>query len=530
MADVFLSYARENLSAAQRLADRLRSHGFSIWFDEKLPAHRSFSEVIEEQLEAARAVVVLWSKEAVSSQWVRSEANRGREMNRLVQLRLDDVRVPMPFDQVHCVDLSKCDASDTPAWQSVVTSISALTDRKHSEATGGYLETVGSTKTAQRRQILFAGGAAAAIGGLGFAGWQFLERPRISPQAELLIQKGLDALQNNDALETQDPGSTLQAISLLTDATHVAPQSATAWGGLAMAYAVRKRTVELSERPGLDSRSRAAAKTAIELDPIEPRALGALRLLEPVYRNWIKVERADREVLRKNPKLPILLFVMSDMLGSVGRWKEAAGFSRQLDRKKFLIPGADRKLVIDLWASGDLQGADAAIETAVKHWPQHPQIWRTHLAYLMYSGRPGEALAILQNSADRPPELKAEFVEAIQITAEALAGHRPSSEAVRQDLNYLKANPSAVLQVTQACVALGARNEAFELLHGYYFGEGPWARVAPKGGDQDRITNPLFYPAMSSIWRDRDFDRLLDRIGLNDYWRQSRTAPDFRRS
>ena len=122
---------------------------------------------------------------------------------------------------------------------------------------------------------------------------------------------------------------------------------------------------------------------------------------------------------------------MSDMLGSVGRWREAAEFSRQFDRKKFLIPGADRKLVIDLWASGDLQGADAAIEIAVRHWPQHPQIWRTHLAYLMYSGRPGEALALLQESADRPPELKAEFVEAIQITAEALAGHRPPSEAVR---------------------------------------------------------------------------------------------------
>ena len=59
MADVFLSYARENLSEAQRFATRLKSYGFSTWFDEKLPAHRSFSEVIEEQLEAARAVVVL---------------------------------------------------------------------------------------------------------------------------------------------------------------------------------------------------------------------------------------------------------------------------------------------------------------------------------------------------------------------------------------------------------------------------------------------------------------------------------------
>ena len=92
MTDVFLSYARGNSSEAQRFAAQLRSCGFSLWFDEHLPAHRAFSEVIEEQLEAAKSVVVLWSREAVASQWVRSEANRGRERGRLVQIRLDDAR------------------------------------------------------------------------------------------------------------------------------------------------------------------------------------------------------------------------------------------------------------------------------------------------------------------------------------------------------------------------------------------------------------------------------------------------------
>src|SRR5918998_4872371 len=105
MADVFLSYARANASVAERVAARLRSAGFRIWFDQHLPTHRAYSEVIEEQLDAARAVVVLWSAEAVASQWVRSEANRARESGRLVQLRLDDTRLPMPFDQIQCADL-----------------------------------------------------------------------------------------------------------------------------------------------------------------------------------------------------------------------------------------------------------------------------------------------------------------------------------------------------------------------------------------------------------------------------------------
>jgi hypothetical protein len=33
---------------------------------------------------------------------------------------------------------------------------------------------------------------------------------------------------------------------------------------------------------------------------------------------------------------------------------------------------------------------------------------------------------------------------------------------------------------------------------------------------------------MRGIWRDAEFDRLLERIGLNAYWRESGTRPDFR--
>src|SRR5678815_1517074 len=105
MADVFISYARSGLGTARRICHALETAGFSVWFDEDLPAHRPYSDVIEEQLENARAVVVLWSHEAVQSQWVRSEANRARESRRLVQVRLDDAKLPMPFDQIQCAEL-----------------------------------------------------------------------------------------------------------------------------------------------------------------------------------------------------------------------------------------------------------------------------------------------------------------------------------------------------------------------------------------------------------------------------------------
>ena len=86
MSDVFVSYARASEAEARRVAAGLRALGYAVWSDEELPAHRSYADVIEERIDAARAVVVLWTAEAATSEWVRSEANRAREQRKLVQL------------------------------------------------------------------------------------------------------------------------------------------------------------------------------------------------------------------------------------------------------------------------------------------------------------------------------------------------------------------------------------------------------------------------------------------------------------
>ncbi|MGH6993780.1 MAG: toll/interleukin-1 receptor domain-containing protein, partial [Caulobacteraceae bacterium] len=70
MSEIFVSYARSTAAQAQRIAEALRSLGYGVWRDDELPAHRAYSEVIEERLKAAKAVVLIWSAEAVKSQWV----------------------------------------------------------------------------------------------------------------------------------------------------------------------------------------------------------------------------------------------------------------------------------------------------------------------------------------------------------------------------------------------------------------------------------------------------------------------------
>jgi len=131
MPDVFISYARTSERQARAAAAALRQAGYSVWFDEDLPSHRAYGDVIEEQLASARAVVVLWSAEAARSQWVRAEANRAREEDKLVQLTLDKISLPLPFDQIQCADLSGWTGDgDHPGWSRVVAGVALLVTGK----------------------------------------------------------------------------------------------------------------------------------------------------------------------------------------------------------------------------------------------------------------------------------------------------------------------------------------------------------------------------------------------------------------
>jgi adenylate cyclase len=128
MSDVFISYARSTAAQAQQVAEGLRALGYGVWRDDEIPAHRAYADVIEERLRAAKAVVVIWSAEAAKSEWVRSEAERARTDQKLVQLTLDGARLPMPFDQIQCADLSGWAGDlEAPGWKKVVGSIAALT-------------------------------------------------------------------------------------------------------------------------------------------------------------------------------------------------------------------------------------------------------------------------------------------------------------------------------------------------------------------------------------------------------------------
>jgi len=127
VADVFISYARADEGVARRVAKALEAAGLSVWWDADLPAHRAYSDIIERNLDDARAVVALWSKDAAKSQWVRAEADVARNAGKLVQARLDGTMPPIPFNQIQCADLKGWRGSTNHGgWAKLKASVEAL--------------------------------------------------------------------------------------------------------------------------------------------------------------------------------------------------------------------------------------------------------------------------------------------------------------------------------------------------------------------------------------------------------------------
>ena len=83
-SDVFISYKSERRRVAAYLARVLEAHGYKVWYDYKLVAGSDFAVKIEEQLEASKAVIVLWCSLSRKSKWVREEATIADELKRLI--------------------------------------------------------------------------------------------------------------------------------------------------------------------------------------------------------------------------------------------------------------------------------------------------------------------------------------------------------------------------------------------------------------------------------------------------------------
>ena len=214
MADIVLSYAREDRAQAELVADALEHSGWSVWWDRAILPGTSYRQVIEAQLSAARCVVVLWSAAARQSNWVHDEATLALNRNVLVSVLIDDSEPPLGFGQQQTANLAQWTGSAAdPAFALLkqgianVMSGGSSTGRSSSGSTVGTAAQVAPRSTVSRKWrmpllptivILVCGvaGAGALMWSIGYPA----QRAESGPAPESPVSEGRDRAPSTQAL------------------------------------------------------------------------------------------------------------------------------------------------------------------------------------------------------------------------------------------------------------------------------------------------------------------------------------------
>lgn len=378
----------------------------------------------------------------------------------------------------------------------------------------------GWSRSAAVSGLVLAGGAAVT----GFAGWFGLKQHVPDPHAIDLYRRG-QVIQKVGIYE--DMG---EAIKLYKRAVAIDPRYADSWAGIAigMRYPVNGPNSRFSDPQEV----RAAAGRALALDPANADAQLALISAYPKYRGWIESETRLRAFLGQHPDSALGNVMLGLLLLGVGRIEEALAAARRAIGLEPMQQVAWSLQVLALTYAGRFPEAELALGQARSRWPQDSRLWIMGNGLLLESRQYAAAIEYLRDVTRRPASIPAAVVERVARQHEALAtgqglasfnndGRNVSAATLMEQMPY---------PVTVA-VLRGMKDQAFDLLEAYFFGgEINGMHVPPPGSLDERFTVALFMPSMLTLRDDSRYASLLERTGLEDYWRKSVPQPDFRRN
>ena len=133
--DIFISYARKDLSFAKQIAEAIQRKGWSVWWDARIKTAQQWDEVIEKHLQSARLVIVLWFKTSVTRRWVKNEARYAHGKGILEPVLIDDVEIPLEFTDLQSVYLAHWTGDEAdPNFTQLVEAISEVLNPEQTNA------------------------------------------------------------------------------------------------------------------------------------------------------------------------------------------------------------------------------------------------------------------------------------------------------------------------------------------------------------------------------------------------------------
>jgi serine/threonine-protein kinase len=172
MSDVFVSYKAEDRRRVKPLVEALQADGFSVWWDEQIGGGATWRHAIETELNAAKCVIVAWSKHSVGPEgtFVQDEATRAQQRHVYVPVTIDKIHLPLGFGETQALPLTGWHGNRSdPRYEAVLAAV-----RRNC---GGRRRPVAAALPQPKidRRTAIAGGAVAAVAIAGIGGWALLK-------------------------------------------------------------------------------------------------------------------------------------------------------------------------------------------------------------------------------------------------------------------------------------------------------------------------------------------------------------------
>ena len=380
-----------------------------------------------------------------------------------------------------------------------------------------------------RRAIM--GGSAATLAAAGAAGLWWVNRSRSDPRFDAIMARGDEAMRNGSAFEQSDirANQSTPMVDLYDEAVRLGPDDARAWGLLAYFRAGLAEEAPPGESAHLVSKTQAAIRRALELDPKEPNARVAMFLLEGRMFGWIERDRQLRDILTTDPNNVLAMMELMPVLQATGLTRESWIWNERILKASPLARGFLCVRAMKLWILGRIQESDNVIDRVRGLWPDHRFGFWVRFMLFTLTDRPRAARAMLDAAPERlwdVPMWQA-VLDALETrSANAIAAARAAC------FDVAKKSPISVNDAVMILCALGEKEAAFEVTEGFLLWRGKIVSTDQGDGKKmddysRRMTQWLFTPPCALMRSDPRFLKLCDEFGLTAYWRARGVKPDY---
>lgn len=364
-----------------------------------------------------------------------------------------------------------------------------------------------------RRKLLAGGIAAVAVLAGGVATVVYSER---RSEIDDLIGRGR-VLRGTDSLSNDR-----RAESLFRQAIARDPRRADAWGWLASVL--------------VDSDlAREAAQHALGLDPREPNARVVLAHQRRDLEDWIQWEDTLLGVLADAPDNGPALTHLTMFYQGMGRCKDSWSTNERAIQVEPFNPAHQHRRALKHWIFGRIDDADRVADQAMLLWPRHPTVWNARMLIYACTNRARAALALLDDVASRPLNLKAPSIESWRAGLNAIATRSPRDIAHALQVCTATASlaPGLAANAIMLFSYLGQLDAAYRVAAGLFEGRGAVVQQTRGKGMSDVYSDTewgrsqfLFIPATASLRADERFPELCRQMGHVAYWRKRGIWPD----